>query len=443
MSDAGRFRLSVAATVATLFALVECGRALVWGGGRAPASPLDHLVTASGVLWLLPAVNAVIGLVGLLTSRGLPAPDAAPSDHAVPGVELCFRIVTRGTNERALRATVAATREVLAGAQVAARIEVVSEVPVELDAGPDLTALVVPTTYTTSTGALYKARALHYALGHSDLPPDGWILHLDEESHPTPSLLAGVVRAVAEEEAAGTYRIGQGAILYHRSLVRHPVLTLADMVRTGDDLGRFQLQHRLGYTIFGLHGSFILVRNSVEQAVGFDLGPEGSIAEDSFWALCQMRTGARSRWVDGWLEEQSPQSVADFVRQRRRWYAGLLRVVAFADTPGWLRGALALFMAAWASSWVALLGAYLNLGMGLRTPLWLAVLFDLSMAVYLTTYLVGLRANLRAAPPRRRGRRGALYVAQVALLPVFSVLEALGPVAGLALPERGFAVIRK
>jgi egghead protein (zeste-white 4 protein) len=408
MSEVDRFRLWVAAIVVTLFAVAELGRAFVWGGGRAPESPLDHLVTASGVLWLLPTVNGLIGLIGLLTSRGLPRAPAVVDDHPVPAFELCFRIVSRGTNEEALRATVAATRRVLTGTGLAARIEVVTEVPVDLDEGPDLAVMVVPPTYATSTGALYKARALHYALCHSDLAPGGWILHLDEESHPTPSLLAGAVRAAVEEEAAGTCRIGQGAILYHRGLGRHPVLTLADMVRTGDDLGRFQLQHRLGYTIFGLHGSFILVRNSVEQAVGFDLGPEGSIAEDSFWALCQMQTGARSRWVDGWLEEQSPQSVADFVRQRRRWYAGLLRVVAFAEAPGWLRGALALFMAAWATSWVALLGAYLNLGLGLATPLWLAVLADLSIAIYVTTYLVGLRANLRAGPPRRAGRRGAL-----------------------------------
>jgi egghead protein (zeste-white 4 protein) len=117
--------------------------------------------------------------------------------------------------------------------------------------------------------------------------------------------------------------------------------------------------------------------------------------------------------------------------------------VAFADTPGWLRGALALFMAAWATSWVALFGTYLNIGLGLRTPEGLAAVTDLSMAIYLTMYLVGLRANLREAPRRSRIHTGALYVAQVALLPVFSVLEALGPIAGLARPERGFTVIRK
>ena len=100
----------------------------------------------------------------------------------------------------------------------------------------------------------------------SRLPDDSWIFHLDEESHPTASLVLGIRDAVAEEEASGEHRIGQGAILYHRGLRSNFLLTLADSIRTGDDLGRFHLQHRLGRTFFGLHGSFILVRTSVEEA---------------------------------------------------------------------------------------------------------------------------------------------------------------------------------
>ena len=80
-------------------------------------------------------------------------------------------------------------------------------------------------------------------------------------------------------------RIGQGAILYHRKWGIHPFLTLADNIRTGSDFGHFHLGHRLGLPIFGLHGSYIVVKNAVEQQIGFDFGPQGSITEDAFWGL--------------------------------------------------------------------------------------------------------------------------------------------------------------
>jgi beta-1,4-mannosyltransferase len=448
LGPAARFRLAVLATLAAVAVGVQVARSIVWGGGRPPTTAVEHVINHLDVLWALPAIQAALSLAGFLTYRGLPERTEHAVLTAVPPClqEVSFRIVSRGTNVEALRASLAATRrEAAAATGLRHRIEVVTDVPVDLEPGPDLVQLVVPPDYQTANDTLYKARALQYALERSDLPADGWILHLDEESHPSRSLIAGMAQAITEEEASGAHRIGQGAILYHRNLRSHPTLTLADMVRTGDDLGRFHLQHRLGYTLFGLHGSFIVVRNSVERAVGFDLGPEGSITEDAFWALCQMKTGRRCRWVDGYLHEQAPRSARDFVRQRRRWFAGLVRVVAFADTTAWLRAGLALFTFLWATTWLALLYAYVQLGLGLRTPPVVAALGDFSLATYITTYLVGLHVNLREddGPPRPRRQVALLYVAQVALLPLFTVLEALGPLTGLVRPERGFTVIRK
>jgi egghead protein (zeste-white 4 protein) len=46
--------------------------------------------------------------------------------------------------------------------------------------------------------------------------------------------------------------------------------------------------------------------------------------EDAFWALVAMQKGIRCRWVNGYLEEQSTQSVSDFIKQRRRWFQGLV-----------------------------------------------------------------------------------------------------------------------
>lgn len=434
-----RFRAGVLAGLVVAALAIRVVRQLLWGDGIVARGWLPVLVSHTTVLWALPALPCAFGVAGLLLYRRPgPRPDT-PCPHLV-----CFRVVSRGQNAAALRATVANVRaQLLALPLFPYVIEVVTDEAVPLPAGRDLRHLVVPRSYQTTNGSRYKARALQYAVERSALPDDAWVFHLDEETHLTPSVVRGIRDAVAEEEASGAHRIGQGAILYHRHLGRHPFLTLADMVRTGDDLGRFHVQHRLGRTVFGLHGSFILVRNSVERRCDFDFGPEGSITEDAFWAVRQMALGTRSRWVDGFVVEQSTQSVADFVKQRRRWFAGLLRVVLYADTTLWLRTALAAFVALWALSWVGVATTLANLALGLRTPPVVAALGDFSLATFVVTYVVGLHVNLRERGGVPWPRRAALYALQVLLVPAFATLEAAGVVAALVRPERGFHVVRK
>ena len=275
------------------------------------------------------AALGAAGLVGMLMYR-----HSRTLDAAVPIPQMVsWRIVSRGTNLAALTATIRRCQNEMAKTPLFPYvIEVVTDsiTPVLDVPSDDIVHITVPRDYQTPNGTLYKARALHYALENSLLPPDAWIVHLDEETQPTSSGIKGIAQMIREEEASRRYRIGQGAILYHRNWKRHPFLTLADMVRTGDDFARFHLGHRLGITLFGLHGSYIVVKNSVEQASGFDFGPEGSITEDAFWALVSMEAGYRCRWVDGYLEEQSTETVLDFMKQRRRWYQGLAKVALHA-----------------------------------------------------------------------------------------------------------------
>jgi egghead protein (zeste-white 4 protein) len=343
-----------------------------------------------------------------------------------------------------VRATVANVRDTLANSDLFPyRIEVVTDERVELEPGSDLCAYTVPSAYQTASGARYKARALQYALDQSDLSPDAWIMHLDEESHISPELLIGIRDAIVEEETSGAHRIGQGLILYHGNMEGHPFLTLADMIRTGEDLGRFHLQHRLGFTLFGLHGSFILVRNSVEQEVGFDVGVEGSITEDAFWALRQMAAGRRCRWVEGFVIEQSPESIIDFIKQRRRWFSGLIRVVLYAETKPWIRLPLAINTWLWAISWLGLLYTYANLFTGLRINPLISLPGDFAFSTYAMSYVLGLYTNLRDRPRLPRLRQLRWYVLQIALMPVFTLMEAAGVILALVHPERGFHVIRK
>ncbi|MDQ6650782.1 MAG: glycosyltransferase family 2 protein [Actinomycetota bacterium] len=429
------------------YLLIMLVRSKAFPDGREPVLWWERAIQLLSWCWL----GALPAALTALTSLALPAA-ARPAGAGLPIEYLvCFRVVSRGRNAEALAETVTSIRSTMALRSLFPyRIEVVTDEQVALPAGPDLRAYVVPADYETPNGSLYKARALHYLSEQSDLPAQAWVFHCDEESQVTPGLLGGIRDAVVEEEiraAKGkTPRIGQGCIVYWRSLRKHPILTLADSLRTGDDATRFRTQFRTGTLFCGMHGSFILVRADVERTVSFDVGLEGSITEDAWWAFAQASSGREFRWVDGYLVEQSPEHWKDFVKQRRRWYSGLWKVCLYAPASLAARAALVMFLLTWVVSAVG--GAYtvLNLFTGFVTPTVPKVAGGLVFAWYVTSYLTGLWLSLRSMPadlkPSLRTRVG-LYCAQVLLLPVFGTLEAVGVLYAIVRPERGFHVIKK
>lgn len=58
---------------------------------------------------------------------------------------------------------------------------------------------------------------------------------------------------------------------------------MADVARVRDDLGKFCLAHsRLHIPVFGVHGSFLLIRGNIENKVGWD---SDSLVEDFNFSL--------------------------------------------------------------------------------------------------------------------------------------------------------------
>ena len=352
--------------------------------------------------------------------------------------------MTRGTNVEAVVKTVHSVQvEMERSPMFPYCVELVTDRSLPVTDGGAIRTILVPDGYSTPSGAKFKARALHYALETSPIPDAAWIFHLDEETHLTPSAVRGIRSAIIEEEAAGTLRIGQGAVLYHRDLADHPFLTLADSVRTGDDLGRFRLQHLFGQTAFGLHGSFILVRNDVEKEVGFDLGPAGSVTEDAWWSLVEMALGRRSRWVDGYCLEQSTRSISDFVKQRRRWFVGLCLVCRRAPARGWHRLALITSVMLWGVSWLGWWSISIAaMVVNVRIPSVVFFVGILSLSAYSALYLLGLELNLdqRDLP---WNRRIPWHLGQIVLLPFFSILESSAVALGVFHPKRDFHIVKK
>jgi len=435
-------KLSVVLIVAIAFmAMFFFGR-FVWPSGGAPSLLVARVLKDLCWVWAVNLLPALLGLVGLLAHprrKPLTAADLVPIPQLVS-----FRIVTRGHNIEALTRTVAAVQRTMQEVPLFPYlIEVVTDNAVPLAPADDLDVIVVPPDYQTATGAMFKARALQYALESTLVPEDTWVFHLDEESRIEGSTVVGIRAAVKEEEASGELRIGQGLILYHSDLKAHPILTLADSMRTGDDLGRFYLQQRFGRALFGLHGSFILVRQDVEREVGFDIGPDGSITEDAYWALVEMGTGRRIRCVDGVVLEQSTHSVRDFMKQRRRWFIGLVHVVTHVPVSWRHRLMLMLSVGVWLVSWLSIVAAVAIGITQVTAPTGAFVLGSFAFAAFIAEYLVGLHVNLVHRGKENRRRRACLYLIQGLCVPMFSILEAAGIVYALVRPERGFHVVKK
>lgn len=392
------------------------------------------------LVWILPFTVAVLNVAGMLLQRR-----PSTREATAIGQTVVFRYVSRGQNRQALADSVESVHDVMSRYPLFPyRVEAVVDRPVDLDPHPLVTELVVPADYRTEHGALFKARALQYAVevtGHAD---DVWIFHGDEESHVTPSLIRGIADAVAEEESTGAHRVGQGLIVYSRTLGDKPVMTLADSVRVADDLGRWNLQNRIfGAPVFGMHGSFILVRNSIEQATGFDFGPQGSVTEDTWWGLLVMAYGGKTRWVDGVVVEQSPERLSDFVRQRQRWFDGLARVVRHCPVPLRYRAGLGAFVAVWAFAPLTVVATAVLFLSGTTLPPLESSLTVATFGLYTGSYVIGGLTTVRIARPGFL-RSAALLVGQVVLMPLFALLEAAGVLAALV-SHRGirFHVIRK
>ncbi len=441
------FRLTVAGLVLAVFIAIRVAKAAMWpAGGHAADGWLDQLVVWGAITWSIFLPWAVADVVGWLMYRRHTRPDVdvARSRPVSPMPRrVVFRVVTRGDQPDIVVATVWSILEAMQAQPLFPyEVEVVSDDPVELPDHPGVRGIVIPATYATDHGATHKARALNYALETSPASDDTWLMHLDEESHVTEELIAGIREAVIEEERTGQHRIGQGLVTYERGLGPNPLYTLADSIRAADDLGRFHLQYRMHRMLFGMHGSFILVRNSVEKAVGFDFPPEGCTTEDTTFALLQSEAGTGFRWVRGRVIEQSPASFRDFIRQRRRWFTGMWWGARHAPTRRRYRAPLwgAMFM--WSVGWLGFGYAFLRIFSGVAIPLPLAFVGDAIFAVYVSNYLLGLWVSL-AGSRVSLARRAGYFAAQVLLLPAFQFIEATAVVYGLVRPERRFHVVAK
>jgi cellulose synthase/poly-beta-1,6-N-acetylglucosamine synthase-like glycosyltransferase len=360
----------------------------------------------------------ILGIWGLLTgSQQLPDRPQRPLDRLI----IC--LVTKGANQEVVMRTYG---------RLAPLCSPTVQLCVVTDRPLPIPHLLVPTTFRTAH-ARYKARALEYFRKQQCFGPGDWVLHLDEES----VLDGDGLRACQEYCRRSPFLYGQGPIFYNNhGFWQHPVLTAADCIRVADDIAKFHLQlSALNWPIFGLHGSFLLVKGSLEDEITWDL--RASLVEDYAFAVECMRRGLGVGEVAGIVREQSPKTLGDFLRQRRRWLVGIRQLSALSP---WAR----LWSLLWSAGPLVRAATMIDLMLGHGPPLTLLILGNLFAATFLYLYLLGsvVQDLDRETPPSRL----LWHVCLTGLLfPVSYTLESLAVLWSFVSTERriGFETIRK
>ncbi|KAJ3369914.1 hypothetical protein HDU91_006762, partial [Kappamyces sp. JEL0680] len=289
-----------------------------------------------------------------------------------------------------------------------------------------------PKAFKTA-GSKYKARALEWYRQTMRYTEHDWILHLDEESVIDDESVKRVLEFIWYEH---DYHWGQGVILYNQyNYWKNWIFTVADAIRVGDDLARFQLQYSYFHRpIFGAHGSFLLTNGAVENEVTWDLG---SLTEDYEFAMSAWKLGYKCGKVPGLIREQSPMDLIGFLKQRRRWYVGIMRL------PHFLPKMWAIF---WTVGSLSLYGTVLSIPLGLvypmPTPRWFGLIKDFSFVNFVYLYVIGILVqdiDKKTNPLLILIRIPVTLVVQF----IASVLEAASVTYGIISPPAGFDVIKK
>lgn len=343
-----------------------------------------------------------------------------------------IRYVTRGHNVDAINHSVQATFNVLKATNLAdtVHIQVISDRLIKLPLFVEL--IIVPHDFETPEKSLFKAKALYYAQIHYPLDENQWVLYLDEESRMTHSSLQGVVQFIDRHHQEKLAPIGQGPIIYTGE---HWFWCGADALRLADDLGRFKLQYSLGVPIFGVHGSYLLLRGDVDRALSFDVGEENSLTEDTAWALLAWQKGYRFRWINGFILEQPPANLKDFLKQRQRWLCGMKMVIKSPKIQSRFKLIVTIFTYLWQASFLSICLSIFILLSGIHTPDIIKILTDFTISVYFSSYFIG---NLVTCYITRR----PWIMLTSFLYPIYGLLESLATLIALR-RVKSFYVVKK
>lgn len=403
-------------------------------------------------VWFVPAFWVLMNIGGLW--QGHPQDSNKHRTWDAPNALLIVSYVSKGVNQEALYRSVRQARWILDLNSMSYTIEVVSDIPIAEEKrilptkGP-VYYDVVPEDYHTKTKVEYKARALQYLLEQRTNRlvaqkewniNDVWVLHLDEESVLTQQAVMGIEKFIIKHSLQNSEgAIGQGEILYNsHKYGENLLITAADALRTGDDLGRFRFQYKvMNKPLGGIHGSFLLTPAIIEQNLSWDSGSRSQLTEDAYFGLKAMEKKLQFDWIEGFIKEQSPFTWKDFVNQRVRWFCGLALVVTDNKLKLSTRWALGITIMSWSVAWIGTFATFGNFVVGWITeegffPFWAVLSTSILAGSVGSVYMLGTFRNVShwAAPIWRK-----IYILLATyflfLFQILPLMEALAVIRGV------------
>ncbi len=405
------------------------------------------------ILWTWPVITTIVGIRGIHRTRRTvrrsrtkwPANGSAIcEDFVVVVVPTIGRHDTYPALERSVLSYIA----YLPACFPELRIDLIIEEGCEARAriaklaarSPLVRIVTVPRSYRTRNGTRFKARANQYA--HELRVRDGedghnvWILHMDDDTGVGPDTAVAMARFIGEQVDAGpaAKHMAQGILTYPRQYSVNRFTWLADSVRPADDVARFAAMTGSGTPRAGLHGELLLVRASVEAAIGWDFGPNSIVEDAQFALIFSERYKGRSAWFGGRCYGASPATVADFIRQRERWAWGILGLVFNRSVRLRDRVFLGYSVVSWVVGPSQNVCVVLVIGWLMADPntspvsLFVIPVWVLNMAYTIWMYWEGLRLDAGVSAGGRRKWWEPLAV--IVLIPVFGLLEGFGGFRG-------------
>ncbi len=276
------------------------------------------------------------------------------------------------------------------------RIDIVSEVDESFRGAFTMT---VPQNYSTINHAKYKARALQYAVEQREKnrenTADVWIYHLDDESMITKQGLLSILDHADNNREP----IAEGLITYPNKIdVGSKLVKYLDAVRPTfcyTCCAWLELKKKPDW----LHGSNLLLRADIEKSIGWDF-PD-TCAEDSlFGYIAYKKYGGIFGWHGGVLEEQSPFTFRDFIKQRQRWIKGTIENLERMEI--WEKTKTVYRLVSWSLGCVSSFTLIPSLLIKQWYPSFLIPFFVLNTIILFAVYQIGLEMNFTKVSKRQR-----------------------------------------
>ena len=429
---------------------------LLLGNSISNPSILDQILINAKYIWLAYLPIAALSGYGIL--RYNPREDFYLERKQSEDYKIIFQITTRGFNKEAVERSV---RSVLYWAPKYLKdyeIWIITEEDVDrkffeklkevnCETKDKVNIVYVPKNYETPNKTKYKARALHYALElrrKTNYVSDKiWIYLMDEESIVGEDTIVGTIDFIENESKKGKL-IGQGLIVYSNFWGKNLITSFEDSLRAADDITRHKVQARLGKVFVGIDGSHLFYRSDLENSIGWDFGEVK--AEDACFGLLVNRKyfGGAWGWLKGKLYEQSPFSIKELLKQRRRWLWGKLDIILRSYTNKKSKLVQLIHLISWLSSLPSSILTYINIVHPTPIPHPItSIAFGYTIATLAYLYWEGAELNLKSS------RKDSLLkkVLNTLSIPIIAPLEGISAWYGLLTYRKskrlGFEVIKK